>query len=276
MTRRGDKGPSLPNDEEVKKPATIAITELSKSTPSIEMDNLLTLEYYLLKKFSPAGIYIVPHYEEHITSADTVWDGVVFVEAGPYKNGKFWFFICFPEDYPKSWPRVQFHSLVYHPLINPQDGSLDLRMLISTSKGDKQFESLAMKTITFIKQIFYCEEYWKVQSSHNVQAGQMFVKNRSAFLQEAKASVADAEKRLYLVHQNSTLRFGEPKKEHETILEKVLDIDKENVLLSFLSNAYITFYPTIDLNQTLDSNKRKDVHIPEVVLQRFLIRPLCS
>ncbi len=219
----------LPTSSEETKDLTKSPTEHFHSTPCIEMDNLLTLEYYLLKKFCPSGIYIVPHLEDRLTSADTVWDGVIFVKAGPYKHGKFYFFICFPEDYPKSWPRVQFHSLVYHPLINPQDGSLDLKMLTTAAKTEKPFESLAMKTIAFIKQIFYCEEYWKVLSSHNVQAGQMYIKDRAAFMKEAKASVTEAEKRLYLVHQNSTLRFGEPKPEHETILIKALDIDKENV-----------------------------------------------
>ncbi len=104
------------------------VGEQLQSVPCIDTDSLLMLEYYLLTKFCPSGVYIVPHYEDHITSTDTVWDGVIFVKAGPYKHGKFWFFICFPEDYPKSWPRVQFHSLVYHPLVNPQDGSLDLRV----------------------------------------------------------------------------------------------------------------------------------------------------
>ena len=95
------------------------------------------------------------HYEEHQTSSDTIWDGVIFVKAGPYKNGKFWFLICFPSDYPKSWPRVQFHSSIFHPLISPHDGRLDMKLIT----GDlKVSDSMAMKTITVIKKIFYCEE----------------------------------------------------------------------------------------------------------------------
>ena len=131
-------------------------SEESKEDNLLETDNLLTLEYYLLQKFRPSGVYIVPHYEENITSSDTVWDGIIFIKAGPYKGGKFWFFISFPEDYPKSLPRVQFHSLVFHPLINAQDGSLDLKMLANSLKGTY---SLAMSTVAFSKRIFYTEEY---------------------------------------------------------------------------------------------------------------------
>ncbi len=105
-------------------------------------------------------------------------------------------------------------------------------MLTNAAKGtgERAYESLAMRTVTFIKQIFYCEEYWKVQSSHNVLAGQKYVKDKKGFIQEAQASVGDAEKQLFLVHQNSTLRFAESRPEHETILSKALEINQENVI----------------------------------------------
>jgi len=193
------------------------------------MENLLKVEYTLLSKFTPSGIYIVPHYEELINSAATVWDGIIFVRAGPYRNGKFWFFICFPEDYPKSWPRVQFHTTIYHPLINPQDGTLDIKFLQNMSKPEKPFTSIAMLIVTFIKQIFYCEEYWKVINSFNPKAGKTYLKSRTEFVKEAKNCVDEAEKRLYLIHQDSTLRFSEPKPEHDVLANKLHEIDRENV-----------------------------------------------
>lgn len=196
------------------------------SAPHIGTNNFLTLEYYLLKKFILSGVYVVPHYEHHQTSSDTVWDGVIFVKAGPYRNGKFWFFICFPENYPNSWPRVQFHSMIFHPLINPHDGALDLKLAMADAKPG---ESLAMRTVTFIKKIFYCEEYLKVTNSFNVQAGQLYGKNAEEFLKKAKESVEESEKKLYLVNQNSTLRFAEEIPEHKVILEKARVIEKENV-----------------------------------------------
>lgn len=104
-------------------------------------------------------------------------------------------------------------------------------MLTNAAKGtgERAYESLAMKTVTFIKQIFYCEEYWKIQSSHNVLAGQKYVKDKKVFLHDTQASVAEAEKQLFLVHQNSTLRLAEPRPEHETVLAKALEINQENV-----------------------------------------------
>jgi len=194
----------------------------------IGTNNLLTLEYYMLKKYILAGVYVVPHYEQHQISSDTVWDGAIFVKAGPYRNGKFWFFICFPEDYPKSWPRVQFHSMIFHPLINPHDGALDMKFAMADAKPG---EAVVMRTVAFIKKIFYSEEYWKVTNSYNVQAGQLYLKNADEFLKKTKESVEESEKKLYLVNQNSTLRFAEETSEHKVILEKARAIEKENVIL---------------------------------------------
>ena len=119
---------SIMSEEEIKG----AAKNLDQASHLVKRDDLLALEYALLKKFCPRGIFVVPHYEE-IAANDKVtkevfWDDVVFVNAEPYKDGKFSFFISFPEDYPKSWPRVQFHSCNFHPLISKDDGSLDLRV----------------------------------------------------------------------------------------------------------------------------------------------------
>lgn len=103
----------------------------------INREDMLSLEYCLLKKFCPQGIYIVPHYDEDNNSEDSVWDGIIFVRNGPYKNGKFFFFVCFPKDYPQHFLRVQFHSTIQHPLINPQDGLLDLRVLFVISLSNR-------------------------------------------------------------------------------------------------------------------------------------------
>eukprot|EP00826_Nyctotherus_ovalis_P018080 TRINITY_DN1537_c0_g1_i7.p1 TRINITY_DN1537_c0_g1~~TRINITY_DN1537_c0_g1_i7.p1 ORF type:complete len:237 (+),score=64.09 TRINITY_DN1537_c0_g1_i7:165-875(+) len=216
-----------------------AVEESKESVPHIGTDNLLTLEYYLLQKFILSGVYVVPHYEQHQTSSDTVWDGVIFVKAGPYKGGKFWFFICFPADYPHSWPRVQFHSMVFHPLVNPHDGALDMKLAMGDAKPG---ESFAMRTVTFIKKIFYCEEYWKVTNSFNVQAGQLYGKSVEEFLKRTRECVDESEKKLYLVNQNSTLRFAEETADHKVILEKARAIEKENIPLSEKCYTFLKWY----------------------------------
>jgi len=192
----------------------------------VEVDSLLTLEYYLLQKFSPSGVYIVPRYEDNVNLKEIVWDGIIFVKAGPYKDGKFWFSIYFTADYPKTVPRVQFHSLVFHPLINPQDGLLDLKVVMNTLKNT---DSLVITIAGYIKKVFYCQDYWGITSSYNSKAGEVFMKSTEGFIKEARVSVEDAQKSLYKARDNNSLRFTKPIPEHSTILNKALEINKENV-----------------------------------------------
>ncbi len=105
----------------------------SDSIHCIDRESLLVLEYDLLKKYLIPGVYVLPHYEENRTSAVILWDGMIFVKSGPYRNGKFSFIVCFREDYPRTPPRVQFHPRMYHPLINAEDGTLDVQVMASTN-----------------------------------------------------------------------------------------------------------------------------------------------
>lgn len=54
-----------------------------------------------------------------------VWHGVVFVRYGIYKEGKFKFKIIF-DGFPAKTPKVHFMSEIYHPLVHPETGLLDL------------------------------------------------------------------------------------------------------------------------------------------------------
>ena len=107
-------------------------------------------------------------------------------------------------------------------------------MLANSLKGTY---SLAMSTVTFIKRIFYTEEYWKITSSYNPRAGQIYMKNIKDYFEEAKTCVEDAGKNLYQIHQNSTLRFSNTIPQHETILNKILTINKETVLIFIIIDS---------------------------------------
>ena len=54
-----------------------------------------------------------------------VWQGVVFVRYGIFKDAKFKFKMGF-ENFPKKVPKVQFVSEVFHPNVNPENGLVDL------------------------------------------------------------------------------------------------------------------------------------------------------
>eukprot|EP00831_Metopus_contortus_P010786 TRINITY_DN14229_c0_g1_i4.p1 TRINITY_DN14229_c0_g1~~TRINITY_DN14229_c0_g1_i4.p1 ORF type:complete len:240 (-),score=32.48 TRINITY_DN14229_c0_g1_i4:76-765(-) len=174
----------------------------------IEMESKLAMEYFLIKKFTVFGVYIVPHYyEESEIHKDVTWDGVIFVQAGPYKDGKFFFCIQFPEDYPHSWPRVHFRQRIHHPLINISDGRLDIEKLNCASRlvSGSSSESIAMRIVTHIKTIFYSEEHWKETASYNHEMGELYIKDMKSFIARARESVNESLKNQYAVYPNSTI-----------------------------------------------------------------------
>lgn len=57
-----------------------------------------------------------------------VWDGVIIIRSGLYKNGKFKFYMEFPRGFPKNKPEIYFVTKVYHPLIDSESGHLDLNV----------------------------------------------------------------------------------------------------------------------------------------------------
>ncbi len=89
----------------------------------------------MLKKLAPYGVYVMPSIDnirsKHAMMHNTTlgWNGVIFVRQGYYKNAILRFIISFPEEYPVVAPTVNFTSPVYHPLIHPETGELDLSVL---------------------------------------------------------------------------------------------------------------------------------------------------
>ena len=57
-----------------------------------------------------------------------VWDGVIIIRAGLYKNAKLKFYLELPRGFPKSKPELYFISKVYHPLVNYETGHLDMKV----------------------------------------------------------------------------------------------------------------------------------------------------
>lgn len=63
--------------------------------------------------------------------------------------------------------------------------------------------------------------------------GEKFKNNKKDFLDLSKQSATESEKKLTSVYQKSTIRFSEPKKEHEDILKKVKEINNEKVFFYY-------------------------------------------
>ena len=57
------------------------------------------------------------------------WHGVLFLNTGLYTKAIFKFHLKF-EDYPAHIPKVIFDTEIFHPLVHPKTGDLDLFVYI--------------------------------------------------------------------------------------------------------------------------------------------------
>ncbi|KAM6942925.1 AKT-interacting protein isoform 1-T1 [Xenentodon cancila] len=87
------------------------------------------LEYSLLAEFTLVikqklpGIYVQPSYKSAL-----MWFGVIFIRHGLYQDGVFKFTVYIPDNYPDGeCPKLVFDMPVFHPLVDPVSGELDVR-----------------------------------------------------------------------------------------------------------------------------------------------------
>ncbi|KAI5120585.1 hypothetical protein M0805_002535 [Coniferiporia weirii] len=119
----------------------------------------VAMEYAALKndEHCPTGMYILP-------SADSLlaWDGVLFVHQGYYADAVLKFRVRFPQSYPARAPDVVFATDVFHPLIAPEGGALNLapRFAPWRPKQDHVFHVLH-----WIKAVFKKETIDKLRES---------------------------------------------------------------------------------------------------------------
>ena len=88
----------------------------------------------------------------------------MLVRGGYYDKGKFKFKIQIPNKYPHDKVRVYFTSPIYHPLINQENGELDLKLC-----QESQYQ--LMQILIFIKDIFIESKYLEKMNSFNPDAG---------------------------------------------------------------------------------------------------------
>ncbi|CAF1626516.1 unnamed protein product, partial [Didymodactylos carnosus] len=87
------------------------------------LDYAVQAEYNLLQKQLVPGCICIPSAATNLT-----WFGVHFVSQGPYQAGIFRFVITIPDNFPNGdCPRVTFTPSFYHPLVNIDNGELDVK-----------------------------------------------------------------------------------------------------------------------------------------------------
>lgn len=97
-----------------------------------------------------------------------VWDGIIIIRAGLYKNAKLKFYLELPRGFPKTKPELYFVSKVYHPLVNYETGHLDSKLLSPDWKGNS---TISYNFFAWLKSIFLDHNYLQITDSFNPKAG---------------------------------------------------------------------------------------------------------
>ena len=173
------------------------------------LNKTLLIELKHLQKFCPAGIYIIPQ-SDNIK----IWHGIIFPREGIQRDGIFKYKILIPKDYPNAPPQVIFVSKVFHPLIDPKTGVLDLSEKFPKWEPVKCF---LVRVIYYIQEIFKLEEYYKKKNEAITPDIQ----------KKVSACVKESIEKKFENTPDSSMKFSEFNKYHKLILDKILNQNKD-------------------------------------------------
>mmetsp|Transcript_43347 Transcript_43347/g.101224 ORF Transcript_43347/g.101224 Transcript_43347/m.101224 type:complete len:308 (-) Transcript_43347:116-1039(-) len=183
-----------------------------------EIGNLLQqygilLEYERMQDLLPSGMYVLPCFDSVLT-----WQGVLFIRQGLYKGGVFKFRLVLPEEYPDQGPDLYFTSEVFHPMVDPKTGQVELGSLFPEWRPGRDFAAFALP---HLHRAFLRREYFASgRPALNQEAKQLFVSDPAAFAERAKACASKSLLHVYDNTSGSSLQFTKgPGEAHDTILE---------------------------------------------------------
>jgi len=168
----------------------------------------LNFQYASLRNTNhcPTGIYITPSMGNPM-----VWDAVLFVHKGYYRDSVLKFTITFPNDYPERPPTVRFLTDVFHPLVDSRTG---VYSLAPRFRPWKPKEHQIHHILHFIKSTLKEPTLDKLQEPDvlNKEAFKLYRDNRTSFAALAKqsAELSQSPSALYDTSgskRNHSLRF---------------------------------------------------------------------
>ncbi|KAM8946112.1 AKT-interacting protein isoform 2-T2 [Pelodytes ibericus] len=146
--------PSIPKN-------VIPITKPISPAPAMQSTNgthasygPFYLEYSLLAEFTLVvkqklpGVYVQPSYQSAL-----MWFGVIFIRHGLYQDGVFKFTVYIPDNYPDGeCPRLVFDTPVFHPLVDPVSGELDVKRAFAKWRRNHNH---IWQVLMYARRIFY-------------------------------------------------------------------------------------------------------------------------
>ncbi|GBG28893.1 Ubiquitin-conjugating enzyme E2 2 [Hondaea fermentalgiana] len=195
--------------------ASAALTTLRSYRAQNLKDYNIMVEYKMLKEEAPRGVYLLPAQDSL-----RMYYGVIFIEAGLYRGAVFRFRVELPRNYPANdaLPSVTFVSRVFHPYVNPTSGDLSLRSGFPLWRTPNH---TLTSVLEFTKRIFYLQDY-NVEDATNIQAAQLWARNRNSFLTRVEGSVSLSIEKRFVNDTEATIRFSDHAPHHDMIRTEIL------------------------------------------------------
>ena len=189
--------------------ASVAAEGVHEESKTLRVYKLL-IEYKQLAHIAPRGVYVLPSFDDMF-----LWHGVIFVRRGHYGGGIFKFRYQLPPTYPSigSRPSVVFTSRVYHPLVHPDSGELELHNAFPNWDPTQHFN---VSVLTFIKKIFYLRDF-HVEFPYNAAANDTWRDDKRAFLDEANRCVQESLEQRHENEPGSSIRMMPPVPQHDQL-----------------------------------------------------------
>ncbi|XP_071785141.1 AKT-interacting protein-like [Asterias amurensis] len=195
--------PQVPNDkrEEATGPGRpLGVLDRSSSTASADRPGSTSamspngtsaaygqfyLEYALMAEFNQLhkqklpGVYVIPSARSPLH-----WFGVLFIRQGLYQEGIFKFDLLIPENYPDGdSPRLIFQPAIFHPIVDPISGELDVHRAFSKWKRNVNH---IWQVLLYARRIFYKID---TKSPLNPEAAVLYEEDMELFKSKVNSTV---------------------------------------------------------------------------------------
>eukprot|EP00434_Breviolum_minutum_P008104 symbB.v1.2.007145.t1/scaffold435.1/size205859/20 len=159
-------------------------------------------------------MYVLPCFDSVLT-----WQGALFVRQGLYKGGVFKFRLVLPEEYPDQGPDLYFTSDVFHPMVDPKTGQVELVSLFPEWRPGRDFAAFALP---HLHRAFLRREYFasSARPALNPEARQLFLSDPAAFAERARLCANNSLQHVFDNPPGSSLQFTKgPAEAHDAIVE---------------------------------------------------------
>ncbi|XP_030437615.1 AKT-interacting protein isoform X3 [Gopherus flavomarginatus] len=183
--------PSIPkNAVPMTKPASPAPSSQSTngthaSYGPFYLEYSLLAEFTLVVKQKLPGVYVQPSYRSAL-----MWFGVIFIRHGLYQDGVFKFTVYIPDNYPDGdCPRLVFDLPVFHPLVDPLSGELDVKRAFAKWRRNHNH---IWQVLMYARRVFYKID---TTSPLNPEAAVLFSPWNPAIHDEAREKMLTQKKK---------------------------------------------------------------------------------